>query len=433
MQSDAGLISVRDGCFEQSGKPTFLLADTAWNAFSGATDDEWRLYLRHRSQQGFNAALVSLLPILHDRSQRTPAGPLPFDEGLVRAQGRWELNSQFFDTVAARIEQAAEAGITCGLVLLWVNYVEGTWGSERTPGFVMPEDVQRQYLAALQRVVPERGALLIVSGDAGFAPGPEIGTYAAFSELVRKIWPHNLITYHSAPDAVLPPELESMADVLIFQSGHHGEHPERARTLARRYRAMASGRPVMNAEPAYEAHRVGGGVGRFGRAGVRRQIWESVVGGASAGVAYGAHGLWGWHRNGDPFTSVHFSGTPLDWREALFLPGADDAVACRRIVEQEGLLRLAAPAGEQLRVADRGWGGDQVILGVDAASGAAAAYLPNGGPIELARDSSLSVRRVVDLERGQDAAVTVSRSADGHWVIDPWPAVSEALVVLDLS
>ncbi len=432
MRSGDEMLAVSDGRFERDGKATFLLADTVWSAFADAKDDEWRQYLQHRSRQGFNAAYISVLPILHDRSQRTPAGPMPFDENLVRTEGRWELNPRFFDHMRGRLQEAENAGIVCGLVLLWVNYAADSWGAERTPGFVMPEEFQQQYLAALQRVVPARGALLVISGDAGFKSKAEIDTYVKFSGLVRRTWPQGLLAYHSAPDAVLPPELESMADALIFQSGHYGDQPTRARTLAQRYRAIAANRPVMNAEPSYEAHRIGGGVGRFGRAAVRRQIWESVVAGASAGVAYGAHGLWGWHRNDDEFSSVHFSGTPLDWREALFLPGADDAVTCRRIVEAEGLLRLGPPATEQLSIADEGWGADQVVTGIDADSGVAAVYLPNGGPVELQRRRGLSLRRVVDLEHGRDAGATCTRSGD-RWIVDPWPTVSEALLVFDLE
>lgn len=433
MSLDDQMLAVCDGCFERAGAATFLLADTVWSAFADARDDEWRMYLHHRSQQGFNAVFVSLLPILHDRSQGTAAAPTPFDEETVRREGRWELNPRFFDHVRRRIEQAAGAGIVCGLVLLWVNYVDGSWGSQRTPGFIMPEEAQRQYLTALQRVLPDRGALLIISGDAGFTTQAEIDTYAKFSGLVRTTWPHGLLAYHSAPDAVLPPELDALADALIFQSGHYGDQPARAQTLARRYRAIASGRPVMNAEPSYEAHRIGGGVGRFGRAAVRRQIWESVVAGASAGVTYGAHGLWGWHRNDDPFSSVHFSGTPLDWREALLLPGADDAVTCRRIVEAENLLRLTAPDPGQLSVAGEGWGAGQVVIGADAGAGTAAVYLPNGGPVELRHPGHLRLRRVVDLEHGHDTRATCVRSRDGQWLVDPSAAVSEALLVLDLE
>ena len=296
-----------------------------------------------------------------------------------------------------------------------------------------PRRPSASYLTALQRVLPDRGALLIISGDAGFAAQAEIDTYVKFSGLVRMTWPNGLLAYHSAPDAVLPTELDALADALIFQSGHYGDQPTRARTLARGYRAIASGRPVMNAEPSYEAHRIGGGVGPLsGAPPSADRIWESVVAGASAGVTYGAHGLWGWHRNDDPFSSVHFSGTPLDWREALFLPGADDAVTCREIVEAESLLHLTAPDSGQLSVADEGWGADQVVIGIDAGAGTAAVYLPNGGPVELRHPGHLSLRRVVDLEHGRDARATCVRSGDDRWVVDPWAAVSEALLVIDL-
>jgi Protein of unknown function (DUF4038) len=425
-------VAVGDGGFVVNGARSFLLGDTAWAALSGATDDEWRLYLRHRSRQGFNAVYLSVLPILHDRSTRPSAGPSPFDEDLVRLEGRWELNPAFFDHLSRRLEQAAAEGIVCALVLLWVNYVAGSWGAERTPGFVMPEEVQRRYLAALGQVVADGSALLIVSGDARFDEGAELATYAGFSKLVRATWPASVLAFHLAPDVLLPPELEPMADALIYQSGHYGDRPELPSRLARHYRAIAGGRPVLNAEPCYEAHRIGGGVGRFDRSAVRRQIWQSVVAGASAGVTYGAHGLWGWHRSGDPFSSVHFSGLPLDWREALFLPGAADAAACRRIAEQEGLLTLAGPDAAELSVADDGWGADQVIIGADARSGTAAVYLPHGGPVTLRRKGGLRLRRVIDLGRDCGGDASWTRSGD-DWVIDPHPSITEALLVLALE
>ncbi len=328
-----------EGRFNINGKDVFLLADTVWSALGDATEDEWSFYLRRRARQGFNAALLSVLPILHDRSVGR-SDIAPFDEDAV-ARGAWQFKDPFFERLRRRLDMASDAGIACGLVLLWVNYVEGTWGANRTPGFVMPEEARADYISALSEVVQDGECLLVVSGDAGFTGSTEVESYRRFTQSVRETWPQSLVAFHSAPTAVLPPELEELADALIFQSGHHGESPGLARELAARYQAIAGERPVMNAEPAYEAHRVGGGVGRFGRATVRRRIWESVIGGASAGVTYGAHGLWGWHRSGEDFTSVNFSGTPLDWREALFLPGSDDAARCRAITEQEGICRFA--------------------------------------------------------------------------------------------
>ena len=138
-----------------------------------ATEDEWSFYLRRRSRQGFNAALLSVLPILHDRSVGG-SNVAPFDEDAV-GSGAWRFNSGFFDLLRRRLDMASEAGIVCGLVLLWVNYVEGTWGANRTPGFVMPEEARGEYLEALSKVVQDGECLLIVSGDAGFTASTEVG------------------------------------------------------------------------------------------------------------------------------------------------------------------------------------------------------------------------------------------------------------------
>ena len=424
-------LSASAGRFVVDGRSAFLLADTVWSALSDATDEEWRFYVERRSRQGFNGALLSVLPILHDRSGKD-SSVMPFDEDRVTTSGIWELNPYFFERMRQRLDTAAGAGIVCGLVLLWVNYVEGSWGSERTPGFEMPAEVQEEYLAAVAEVVQDGECLLVVSGDAGFTSAREIETYQRVAESVRRTWPKSVVTFHSAPTAILPHELEQMANALVFQSGHHGESPTLARELAGRYSAIAGDRPVMNAEPSYEAHRVGGGVGRFGRATVRRRTWESVVGGASAGVSYGAHGLWGWHRGGSVFTSVHFSGTPLDWREALFLPGANDAADCRRIMEAEGLCRFESPA-DALRVIDEGWGADEVVIGLDSSARTAAVYLPNGGPVTLRAPGPISIRRVIDLGSGTDVRAICAAAGSDAWVVDPPATVSEAVLFLGIG
>ncbi len=279
-------LSTENGRFVMNGREAFLLADTVWSGVSDATDDEWLFYLRHRSRQGFNAALVSVLPILHDRSVR--AGSLaPFDEEAVRSDSKWHFDPKYFARLRDRLDRAKEFGLTLCPVLLWVNYVEGTWGAERTPGFVMPEPARDEYLDRLAEVIEDSECLLIISGDPGFASAVEVASYRSFTGQVRRRWPRSVIAYHSAPTAELPAELDQLADALIFQSGHHPEEPRRALELASRYRGTAGERPVMNAEPAYEAHRMGGGVGRFSRATVRRRIL-----GERGGRRLGRRHLW---------------------------------------------------------------------------------------------------------------------------------------------
>ena len=59
---------------EVDGQRWFLLADTIWSAFTHVPDDDWPAYLHMRRRQGFNALLISALPILHDleRGNRAP-------------------------------------------------------------------------------------------------------------------------------------------------------------------------------------------------------------------------------------------------------------------------------------------------------------------------------------------------------------------------
>jgi hypothetical protein len=424
-------LGAAEGSFVVDGRQSFLLADTVWSALSDATDDEWEYYLDRRARQGFNGALISVLPIMHDRSAKE-GGLAPFDEDLVRAEGVWKFNSPFFGRLRERLDMAERYGIVLGLVLLWVNYVEDTWGAERTPGFVMPEAARDEYIHSLAEVVRDGECLLVVSGDAGFTSAAEVHSYRGFSEAVRAKWPKSLLTFHSAPTADLPVELEALADALVFQSGHHGEEPKRARELAARYRSIAGRRPVMNAEPAYEAHRVGGGVGRFGRATVRRRIWESVVGGASAGVTYGAHGLWSWHRGNDPFSSQHFSGTPLDWRQALLMPGSNDAATCRAIMEPVGAYRLD-PRSDELAVVDQGWGADEVVVGVDATGTTAVVYLPNGGPVTLRGTKRISLKCAIDLETGNEVKCGVNLATEDTATVDPPATVTDAVLILQLG
>jgi hypothetical protein len=431
MMAQAARLGGTDGRFVVDDRESFVLADTVWSALSDATDDEWEYYLDRRADQGFNAALVSVLPILHDRSAKA-ASLTPFDEDLVRAEGIWRFDERFFNRLRTRLDLAERYGVVCALVLLWVNYVEETWGAARTPGFVMPARAREDYLRALAEVVRDSECLLVISGDAAFTAAGEVSSYRRFSESVRARWPKSLITFHSAPTAELPPELDALADVLVFQSGHHGEAPRRALELAARYRSIAGARPVMNAEPAYEAHRVGGGVGRFGRATVRRRIWESVVGGASAGVTYGAHGLWSWHRGNEGFSSNHFSGAPLDWRKALALPGSDDAATCRAIMEPLAAYRLDAGSG-QVMVVDQGWGADEVVVGVDTNVGTAVVYLPNGGPVTLRGTSRLTVKGTVDPQTGKEIKSSVNVSGDNTLVVDPPATLAEAVLVLQLG
>ena len=82
-------------------------------------------------------------------------------------------------------------------------------------------------------------------------------------------------------------------------------------------------RPLLNLEPPYEGH-----LGYQSRKPitadlVRRTLYWSLLNGPTAGVSYGAHGVWGWDDGTRPPTDHPNTGTPLSWQKALHLPGAE--------------------------------------------------------------------------------------------------------------
>lgn len=70
----------------------------------------------------------------------------------------------------------------------------------------------------------------------------------------------------------------------------------------------------------------GGRSGRWHRADIVRAAWESVLSGASAGITYGAAGIYSWHMAGTMFGSSIGEGfaAPKPWQDALNFEGAWD-------------------------------------------------------------------------------------------------------------
>ena len=134
------------------------------------------------------------------------------------------------------------------------------------------------------------------------------------------------------------PELNtrSWLDFNIFQSCHFRDSAERARRYAALARSFVPRRPVLNSEPCYDhlkmmdADNTEGR--RFGREDVRKASWISVLAGANAGLTYGAHGTWPWHREGLDYGAIHY-GLPLDWRAALALDSGDDMTRLKAFFE----------------------------------------------------------------------------------------------------
>lgn len=318
--------SSKDG-FLDRGETFFYLADTVWHVFSSATEEEWEQYLDVRKAQGFNAVQISVLPILHDTSE-TPLLLLPFHIGENGAMDYFRINDAYFERAARMVEMAASRGFVVALFVLWSVYVKGTWvTTKRTDQHVMPFEAIAPYAAYVARTFRRYRPIYSISGDTDIPAEETAASYLNVLQTIKKHDPEGLTTMHLFPNAELPEAFvqSELLDFYMYQSGHKLEEQHLNYTIAEKFLQVGVKRPIVNGEPCYEGHGHGFKYGRFDAFSVRKAFWQSTLGGAKAGFAYGAHGLWSWHRKGSGFSHQRFSKMPFDWRTALHFEGARDA------------------------------------------------------------------------------------------------------------
>jgi hypothetical protein len=383
--------------FQLDGTDAFIVADTVWSAFADAETNEWRQYVRRRAEQGFTHLLISVLPILHDRSVRDSAVE-PFAKNAAGEYRYESPEERYFSRARELVSIAHDEGLRCCLVLLWCCYVPGTWGADRTPWAPIPPKQRSAYLDLAVDRFADLDPILIVSGDDAFSLESANEVYHDALRQVTARAPQLLTTMHSTPRAMLPDDIaaDPALDFYSYQAGHTFAEQHLTWDLAEQYLGCTVRRPIVDLEPCYEGHGYGhgGGGDRWDRRQVRAATWWSILGGASAGIGYGAHGLWQWHRPGTRFTSPGFSLEPFPWEVALQFPGADDVALAAKIVADSGL--IGAEPAQNLLV--------DALVGVRAAlgrGGELGVYLPEAGEVVLdgAVDAAvmwdLSARRIV--------------------------------------
>ncbi|MEM2091751.1 MAG: DUF4038 domain-containing protein [Candidatus Bathyarchaeia archaeon] len=345
-----GKLSISDtrDYFLKNGEKFFYLADTCWSAFTNPTYEEWEYYLEYRRMQGFNAIQINVLP-QHDRSESDnyiePFEPL--------SDGGWDFNKRnekYFDRAERMVKMAVEKDFTPALVVLWCNYVKGTWGSKITPKRIIPLEYLEEYVIYVVERFRKYDPIFIISGDTNFETEDSIIYYKTALDIIKRASPNSLTTMHLMGGLWKIPEVFLRSpnyDFYMYQSGHHGERQHLSYELAQKFYNMPVKRPIVNGEPCYEGHSQGDKFGRFGRFDVRKAIWQSLLSGAKAGIAYGAHGIWSWHKREKKFWGESFSGTPYDWNTALRFPGAFDASFAKWLFEKYNMFDIK-PANEKL-------------------------------------------------------------------------------------
>lgn len=379
-------ISEQGDHFELGGKDFFYFADTVWSAFTAPDLKEWEEYLDFRKRQGFNVLQINVLP-QWDASEHTPEA-LPFRK---TGEGEYDysaIDGRYFDRACTFLRMARDRGFIPALVLLWCNYVPGTWASDGQRMKPMPFEAVRPYTEYVVRRFGAFDPIYIISGDTDFQSETSSRYYMEALKTVKAVSPEALTAMHIGGERSDLPEpfVESVdLDFYTYQSGHNAEGQHYAYHLAEAFYEKKVKRPVVNAEPCYEGHGYGNRYGRFTAFDVRRAVWQSLLSGASAGVAYGAHGVWGFHREDAPFPGISFSGLPFNYRDALRFVGAWDVGFAKWLFERYDLFGVEP---QKLVLNDT----EEIRLSMSRDKKKLALYIPYAAPVAL--DLDLSVYRL---------------------------------------
>lgn len=324
----------------KDGKPFFYLADTAWMAFSNLPLIDWPRYLAYRKLQGFTALQISILPITHD----TSISPDNIDPFLKDAQGNWDFtqyNEEYFAKAEKMVEMAVEAGFAPVLGVLWCSYVPGTRCSQNSPvASAMPREALVPYATYAAERFKRFDPMFFISGDTQFESPDEEFYYMTALQAVKAVCPDALLSMHLTPRGELSRAFVDAIDFYMYQSGHRAGGQDMPFLLAEKFSRYPVKRPVINSEPPYEGHGRVGERTRFNAFDIRKATWQSLLSGAKAGVTYGSHGVWMFHRPGMTFLNAHRSFEPFAWEVALTLEGGWDVGFARWLFETHNLLAL---------------------------------------------------------------------------------------------
>ena len=155
---------------QQDGQPFFWLADTCWSAFTNITDDEWEAYLDQRAAQGFNVIQINTLPQWDRCGSLLDCQPFPRREDGI-CYDFYRILPGYFAR-AQKMCAAVQRGFTLALVVMWCNYVPGTWASEMFGGNVIPEEAVEPIVRTICESFRLFDPVWVISGDTGFDSEP---------------------------------------------------------------------------------------------------------------------------------------------------------------------------------------------------------------------------------------------------------------------
>jgi hypothetical protein len=375
---------------------------------------DWDVFLRDRATKGFN--VMQFVTTRWSAAHGDASGRVPYS-GVENIQ----IDPVFFKRLDQRVNAINDHGHIAAPVLLWAHTSQPTMN----PGVQLPED---QMVVLARYMVARYGAHQVVwflNGD-----GQYLGANAEKWKRIGRatfagVHPDRLATLHPGQGTWLTDEYisEPWFNFTGYQSGHRDDDKNLrwlvegpAAASWRRQRPI----PEINLEPNYEAHssRSAGSTLLFTDYHVRRAAYWSVLISPTAGVTYGAHGVWSWEAVKAEPLNHRGAGVAPAWQEAMKLPGSADMGRLNTLIRSLPWTKLL-PAQDAL-AAQPGATDPRRFIAVAKGGDALVAYLPVGGTVQFKAEAvkGLTRARWFDPRTGLwQSAASYQAPDDKDWVL----------------
>jgi hypothetical protein len=165
---------------DSDGIPFFYQACTGWSLLSQLTKEETDIYLRNRSEKGFNTIQVTLLPWEAQGVNRY--GENPFIDCIPFGQP----NERYFEHVDWVLKKAKEYGIQLSINVFWLRH---NWREYTT---VENAKAFGEYIA--KRYNQHDNIIWLIGGDIN--PHEKIEAQKVLAETIHQFDRRHLMSYH---------------------------------------------------------------------------------------------------------------------------------------------------------------------------------------------------------------------------------------------
>jgi hypothetical protein len=295
------------------GTPFFWVACTAWNGALKSSEKEWETYLKNRKDFGYS--VIQFVTTQWRGCEANSLGQVAFT-----GSGHIEVNPEFFQYLDKKIDRINAYGLVAAPVLLWA--LPFGQGRDLSPGYYLP---QNEAILLAKYIVARYGGnhvAWILGGD-----GRYINEYEQrWKNIGRGVFGEEhpgIVAQHPHGRSWIGKDYieENWLDIIGYQSSHSNEKGTvdwiNKGPMSKEWDKIPA-KPIINLEPNYEE------IGfKITATDVRNASYWSLLATPTAGITYGANGIWPWLRSQDEPIQNHGSSTGYSpWSKSIKLPGS---------------------------------------------------------------------------------------------------------------